>query len=168
MKKTRISLAIFLVMGLTISLIATTIAQAQTSQKQPSAKFDLIGIVSMLPKLEKNNKLALTKDQAEKILSLIKEYLVVLKEKKLVPREKLTLENAEKMLSETEEILSDKQLDFIDQLILEQMLLGQSQGKSRGLGQKMIQPDTNPFFVSETKRKLLMDLITELEKKLSH
>lgn len=167
MKRFQISLTILLLTTLTVcSMPAAAVAEVQTFQRQSNPKADLIRIVTLLPELEKDEELALTKDQAEKILWLIKEYLVIFKKEELVPRKELNLDNAREILSEFEKILSDEQLDSIDQLAVAQVGSRQPQGDRTGKGQRVAQSNINPFFADEAQGKLLMDLVAELDKKL--
>jgi hypothetical protein len=89
--------------------------------------FELTGLVAMLDQVDKQSGLAFTKEQAQKILPILKD---------LQARTDLKPADAEKILTNLEDgVLSDNQLAWIDKTRLErqeQMRQRQSQNKGQG------------------------------------
>lgn len=121
---------------LLVSLSLTPVLYAQQQEGQPRRPFGsnrelqyLLRLIQDLNELEKDKKLALTKDQAKKLIPVLQD---------LMKKESLPSKEAKIFIDKIEGILTDPQLTFIDKLQLErqerfrQLMQQQQQNQSQG------------------------------------
>lgn len=168
-------------------------AQQTTPSQRPrffSEEFlDLQRILRDLPELEKDKKLALTKDQAKKLIEVLQD---------LIKRDTLPPKDAEKFVERIEKILNNSQLTYLDKLEIERQKRleeqrrkwqeAQAQGRTSSQnfprpqnqqqGQRQVDPEMtkvieawqkgkylNPYYHVPSWKKILNDLISQLKKK---
>jgi len=146
--------------------------------------FDLMATVNDLSRVDKEKGLGFTKDQAKKFLPILKD---------LQTRAKLSPKDAEGVIVSIEDVLTDKQLEYMDNLVMERQKQfeeqrarsqqgqgggqgggpvrigpGGGQGGGQGEGFAMfstIQRGGNPFQSTERLSKMLSDLVAQVEKR---
>lgn len=120
---------------LLVTLFITSISYSQ-QEGPPRRAFGsnpelqyLLRLIQDLNELEKDKKLALTKDQAKKLIPVLQD---------LMKKESLPSKEAQKFIDKIEGILTDAQLTFIDKLQIErqerirQLRQQQQQNQSQG------------------------------------
>jgi len=101
---------------LLLFVFSLTIIMAQTTQQQPQRRFlseevqYLVRLIRDLPQLDKDKKLAITKDQAKKLIPILEE---------LGKRQILSPKDAQNYSDKIEKILTDPQLTYLDKLQIE-------------------------------------------------
>ncbi|MGC8970688.1 MAG: hypothetical protein ACP5K2_00630 [bacterium] len=125
---------------LLITLLLSSIVYAQ-QQGVPSRRFanpelqQLLRLIQDLNELEKDKKLALTKDQARKLIPILQD---------LMRKESLPSKEAEKFIDKIEGILTDAQITFLDKLQIErQERLRQLKQQQQSQGQQGQIPPRN-------------------------
>ncbi len=121
---------------LLFTLFLASISYAQQQDGPPRRAFGgnpelqyLLRLINDLNELEKDKKLALTKDQAKKLVPILQD---------LMKKETLPSKEAEKFIDKIEGILTNAQLTFLDKLQLErqerfrQLRQQQQQNQSQG------------------------------------
>lgn len=126
----------FVSVALLFILCLVSISYAQQQEGSPRRIFGgnpelqyLLRLIQDLNELEKDKKLALTKDQAKKLIPILQD---------LMKKESLPSKEAEKFIDKIEGILTNAQLTFLDKLQLErqerfrQLRQQQQQSQSQG------------------------------------
>jgi len=131
MKAQKIITVVTLILVLVVSI---SYAQQETQQRRPFGNRELqqlLRLIQDLNELEKDKKLALTRDQAKKLIPILQD---------LMKKESLPSKEAEKFIDKIEGILTDAQITFLDKLQIERQerlrqlrqLRQQQQGQSQG------------------------------------
>jgi len=183
----KILIVVFLII---FSIILGNIYAQQINPPQRQRIFseefrDLQRILRDLQELEKDKKLALTKDQAKKLVEVLQD---------LIKRNTLPPKEAEKFVERIEKILTDAQITYLDKLEIErqkrleelrkqwqqQAQTGQFPQRPQSSSQQQRQVDTqmqkvitewqkgnylNPYYYVPSFKKSITDLIEKLKKK---
>ena len=191
MRKTSFIISILLIFLILFGGIYAQQTNLPQRQRIFSEEFrDLQRILRDLPELEKDKKLALTKDQAKKLIEVLQD---------LIKRNTLPPKEAEKFVERIEKILNSAQLTYLDKLEIErqkkweelrkqwqqQVQTGQfpqrpqgGQGIPQEQGQRQIDPEMqkvitawqkgnylNPYYYVPSFKKSITDFIEKLRKK---